>query len=163
MAAEVEIFQNIFSNIRKRNDSRNFIYMPIFVDERTPQPFREDLTVYDTENVTLEESNQKYVRDNQIFMDHECFGWGCCSIQVTFQASDMQQAAVLYDQMTAIAPIIVALTVSSPIWRGYLADEDCRWNSLKQTLDDRTLDEKKWMKKTRLDTTDVYISPEGSK
>jgi len=32
----------------------------------------------------------------------------------------------------------LALTGASPIWRGYLADVDCRWNVIAGSVDDRT-------------------------
>jgi glutamate--cysteine ligase catalytic subunit len=74
--------------------------------------------------------------------------------------------------LTPIAPIIIALSASSPIWRGYLSDIDCRWNVLKQAFDDRTEEElgfsplvyqRHILKKSRFDTTDCYLSSEGSK
>ena len=71
----------------------------------------------------------------------------------------------MYDQLTPIGPIVIALSASSPIWRGYLADIDCRWNVLKQAFDDRTKEEKglealkndrQLLKTSRFDSTDVY-------
>jgi len=34
------------------------------------------------------------------------------------------------------------LTAASPIWRGYLADVDCRWNVISGSVDDRTEEER---------------------
>jgi len=36
----------------------------------------------------------------------------------------------------------LALSAASPIWRGYLADVDCRWNVLCAMVDDRTAEER---------------------
>ncbi len=36
----------------------------------------------------------------------------------------------------------LALSAASPIWRGYLADIDCRWNILCAMVDDRTAEER---------------------
>lgn len=36
----------------------------------------------------------------------------------------------------------LALSASSPIWRGYLADIDCRWNTICAMVDDRTPEER---------------------
>ena len=88
---------------------------------------------------------------------------GCCCLQATFQAADLSQACLLYDQLTPIAPIILALSASSPIWRGYLSDIDCRWNVLKQGTDDRTAEELLTINKSRWDSAELYISAEGAK
>jgi glutamate--cysteine ligase catalytic subunit len=34
------------------------------------------------------------------------------------------------------------LTAASPVWRGYLADVDCRWNVIAGSVDDRTPEER---------------------
>ncbi len=62
-------------------------------------------------------------------------------LKVTFQGESLDDACNLYDQLTPIAPMVLALSASSPIWRGYLSDIDCRWNVLKQAFDDRTKEE----------------------
>ncbi len=36
----------------------------------------------------------------------------------------------------------LAMSASSPIWRGYLAEIDCRWNVLCAMSDDRTAEER---------------------
>jgi len=36
----------------------------------------------------------------------------------------------------------LALTAASPVWRGYLADVDCRWNVIAGSVDDRTPEER---------------------
>jgi len=36
----------------------------------------------------------------------------------------------------------LALTAASPVWRGYLADVDCRWNVIAGSVDDRTEEER---------------------
>lgn len=56
------------------------------------------------------------------------FGMGCCCLQVTFQAVNIDEARWLYDQLTPITPILVALSASTPIFRSYLADVDSRWD-----------------------------------
>lgn len=69
------------------------------------------------------------------------FGMGCCCLQMTFQAQSLGEARHLYDQLTPLTPIMLALSASSPIWRGYLSDIDCRWNIISASCDDRTLEE----------------------
>ena len=150
------LFKSATFNKIDRKQSLPQIYVPIYKDINTPNEFRLD----------------EEIRNEQIFMDHDGFGMGCCCIQVTFQAESIKQACYLYDQLTPIAPIVIALSASSPIWRGYLSDIDCRWNVLKQAFDDRTKEElgleplklnKKILKKSRFDTTELYLSEQGSK
>jgi glutamate--cysteine ligase catalytic subunit len=150
------LFKSATFNKIDRKQSLPQIYVPIYKDINTPNEFRLD----------------EEIRNEQIFMDHDGFGMGCCCIQVTFQAESIKQACYLYDQLTPIAPIVIALSASSPIWRGYLSDIDCRWNVLKQAFDDRTKEElgleplklnKKILKRSRFDTTELYLSEQGSK
>jgi glutamate--cysteine ligase catalytic subunit len=95
---------------------------------------------------------------------------GCCCIHVTFQTKSLEEVRFVYDQMTPLTPIILTLSASAPIWRGYLADIDCRWNVIRDAMDDRSPDElgkeplKKnhfLIRKSRFDTTDTYVSRQG--
>jgi len=36
----------------------------------------------------------------------------------------------------------LALSAASPIYRGFLADTDCRWNVIAASVDDRTREER---------------------
>lgn len=50
------------------------------------------------------------------------FGMGCCCLQMTFQAQSLEEARHLYDQLTPLTPVLLALSAASPIWRGFLSD-----------------------------------------
>uniref|UniRef100_A0A0L8FQN7 Glutamate--cysteine ligase n=1 Tax=Octopus bimaculoides TaxID=37653 RepID=A0A0L8FQN7_OCTBM len=61
----------------------------------------------------------------------------------------------------------LALTAAAPIYRGFLSDTDCRWCSLSQSCDDRTMQEQGLepltignilVKKTRFDSVGSYLS-----
>jgi glutamate--cysteine ligase catalytic subunit len=63
---------------------------------------------------------------------------------------------------------MLALSAGSPIYRGFLADVDCRWNVIAQSVDDRTEEElgqiplannKFVINKSRYDSIDCFISP----
>lgn len=43
-----------------------------------------------------------------IYMDCFEFGWGLCCLQATFQAQNLSQARVLYDNLAVICPIMVS-------------------------------------------------------
>ena len=108
--------------------------------------------------------------------------------QVTFQASSIDEGRFLYDQLTALCPILVSfynffppffstfsffsslfgkffadekishslllylsmtlicrqlsISAAAPIFRGLLADVDCRWDVISGSVDDRTDEEK---------------------
>jgi len=74
-----------------------------------------------------------------IHMDAMAFGMGCCCLQITFQAKDVDESRFMYDQLAVVAPIMMALTASTPIVKGRLADTDCRWGIISESVDDRTL------------------------
>jgi hypothetical protein len=40
-------------------------------------------------------------------MDAMAFGMGCCCLQITFQAKDLEEATKVYDQLVPVAPIMV--------------------------------------------------------
>jgi len=48
----------------------------------------------------------------------------------------------MYDQLGVLAPIMMALTAASPIFRGRLADTDARWDVIAASVDDRTDEER---------------------
>jgi glutamate--cysteine ligase catalytic subunit len=66
------------------------------------------------------------------------FGMGCCCLQVTFQAKDIDESRYIFDQLAVLAPILMALTASTPILKGRLADTDARWGIICESVDDRT-------------------------
>ena len=86
-------------------------------------------------------------------------------LQVTFQACNISEAENLYDQLAPLCPILLALTASSPIFRGYLADVDCRWDIISASVDDRNKKERSegGIPKSRYDSISSYISECSSK
>lgn len=73
-----------------------------------------------------------------IHMDAMAFGMGCCCLQITFQAKDIDESRYMYDQLAVMAPIMMALTASTPILKGRLADTDARWGIISESVDCRT-------------------------
>ena len=69
------------------------------------------------------------------------FGMGNSCLQVTFQASSIDEALHLYDQLIPLTPVMLALSAASPIFRGILADVDTRWAVISASVDCRTLEE----------------------
>ncbi|KAH7718887.1 Glutamate--cysteine ligase catalytic subunit [Aphelenchoides avenae] len=152
-------FKNLVRNIRGRRGAKVATNVPIFKDKNTPSPFVEEFTDAEAKAAAL---------PDHIYMDHMGFGMGLCCLQVTFQAVNVDEARWLYDQLTPITPILVALSAATPIFRGYIADVDSRWNIISASVDDRTAEErgleplknnKFVIKKSRYDSTDCYIYP----
>lgn len=107
-----------------------------------------------------------------VLLDAMGFGMGCCCLQLTFQACNITEARRLYDQLAPLCPIMLALTAASPVYRGYLTESDCRWNVISSSVDCRTdeergleplKDNKFRIAKSRYDSIDSYLSPEGAK
>jgi glutamate--cysteine ligase catalytic subunit len=77
-----KFFETATRNINLRRGARRpQAYVPIFVDERTPRPFVEDLCKYGVD----EQESRTLSKPDQIYMDAGGFGMGCCSLQVTIQ------------------------------------------------------------------------------
>ena len=73
-----------------------------------------------------------------IHMDAMAFGMGACCLQTTYQARDIAESRALYDQLAVLAPLLLALSANTPIWRGHLADTDVRWDAISASVDCRT-------------------------
>lgn len=57
---------------------------------------------------------------------------------MTFQARDVDESRYMYDQLAVLAPIMMALTAATPIYKGRLSDVDARWDVISASVDDRT-------------------------
>ncbi|KZO95665.1 glutamate-cysteine ligase catalytic subunit [Calocera viscosa TUFC12733] len=102
-----------------------------------------------------------------IHMDALAFGAGCCCVQTTIQAPDLDSARRLYDALLPLAPVMLALSAAAPAYRGWLADVDARWDVIRQAADDRTPEELglaplkdgyQLLPKSRYDSSSLYIS-----
>ncbi|KAI6141722.1 glutamate-cysteine ligase-domain-containing protein [Pisolithus tinctorius] len=163
-------FSTLTANIRNRRGSKVVANLPIFRDERTPQPFV-DPTIPWQRDIYPEDSEAKNgaALIDHIYMDAMGFGGGCCCLQLTFQCCSVNGARRMYDALIPVGPLMLALTAASPIWRGYLADVDCRWNVIMGVVDDRTREERGLeplknsryiIPKSRYDNVSLYISSE---
>eukprot|EP00834_Sanchytrium_tribonematis_P000168 NODE_4_length_77007_cov_1.156642.p8 type:complete len:578 gc:universal NODE_4_length_77007_cov_1.156642:29913-31646(+) len=127
-------FRTLTANIRNRRGHKVGINLPIFKDKNTSSPFLENLPrpqgyqhPYDT-NEAL---------PDHVYLDCMCFGMGCCCLQLTFQCSNIDEGRRLFDQLAPLAPLVMALSAASPIFKGYLTDRDCRWEVISASVDDR--------------------------
>ena len=136
--------------------------MPIFFDTNTPRPFIDPSIPWDRNLFPGDkEAKEGAALPDHIYMDAMGFGMGCSCLQITFQASNVDEARRVYDTLIPVGPIMVshsrptaqegqlrqntpqlALTAAAPVFRGYLADVDCRWNVIAGSVDDRTPEER---------------------
>uniref|UniRef100_A0A1I8F5X2 Glutamate--cysteine ligase n=1 Tax=Macrostomum lignano TaxID=282301 RepID=A0A1I8F5X2_9PLAT len=79
-----------------------------------------------------------------IYMDAMGFGMGCCCLQMTFQACSITEAYLLYDQLTPLSPVLLALSAASPVHRGWPLERN-RFR----------------IAKSRYDSIDSYLSADG--
>jgi len=123
-------FGALTQNIRTRRGEKVDIRMPRFRDTKTPTgtgPGGPPPT-----------SLQAALEMDEVYMDAMAFGMGCCCLQVTFQARDVQESRHLYDHLAVLSPIMLALTAATPVARGTLLDTDARWDIISASVDDRT-------------------------
>lgn len=149
-------FKTLTRNIRERRGEKVDINLTVFKDENTKIPV----------------DGSPADRPDAVHLDAMGFGMGCCCLQLTFQACNITEARTLYDQLTPLCPIMLALTAASPVYRGYLTESDCRWNVISASVDCRTAEERGEVPlkenqfrifKSRYDSIDSYLSPDGEK
>jgi len=155
-------FKTLVKNIIARRRRKVIINLPIYRDINTKSPFIEWFA---------SETDRSNSKKDHVYMDAMGFGMGCCCLQITFQATHLEEAKVLYDQLAPMAPIALALSAASPVYRGYLTDRDCRWEVISCSTDDRTSEEsgetaelkdsKYRIPKSRYDSISTYLSRPG--
>jgi hypothetical protein len=52
--------------------------------------------------------NKTEIRNNHIYLEGVLVGWGCCCLQVTFQAQSLTECLHLYDQLLPLTAIMVS-------------------------------------------------------
>eukprot|EP01062_Namystynia_karyoxenos_P055915 TRINITY_DN46928_c0_g1_i1.p1 TRINITY_DN46928_c0_g1~~TRINITY_DN46928_c0_g1_i1.p1 ORF type:complete len:739 (+),score=272.16 TRINITY_DN46928_c0_g1_i1:90-2306(+) len=97
-----------------------------------------------------------------IYMDCMAFGMGCNCLQTTFQANSIDEARHVYDQLAVLCPVMLALSASTPIHKGLLAEIDVRWMVISASVDCRREEEVPRIMKSRYDSVSTYISQRPS-
>ncbi|MCJ1472633.1 Zn finger-containing GTPase- Activating Protein for ARF [Lambiella insularis] len=161
-------FPTLAANIRARRGRKVEINVPIFKDVHTSSPFRDPTVDYDLEKWPEDDDVRNgAAKNDHIYMDAMAFGMGSCCLQITFQAKNITEGRQLYDQLSPLGPIMLALTAATPIYKGFLADTDVRWNQISRAVDDRTAEElgeqplkhSRWrIPKSRYASNSTYIS-----
>ena len=112
-------FPTLAANIRARRGRKVELNVPVFHDEKTPWPFKDPTVDYDMHNWPEDDDVRNgAAKDNCIYMDAMAFGMGSCCLQITFQAKNIQEGRKMYDQLSPLGPILLALTAATPIYKG---------------------------------------------
>lgn len=161
-------FPTLAANIRWRRGRKVQVNVPVFKDENTPWPWKDPTVNYDLHQWPEDDDVRNGAApDNFIHMDAMAFGMGSCCLQITFQAKNIEEGRKMYDQLSPLGPILLALTAATPIYKGFLADTDVRWNQISRSVDDRTPEElgekplqnDRWrLPKSRYASNSTYIS-----
>ncbi|KAI4861628.1 GCS-domain-containing protein [Hypoxylon rubiginosum] len=164
-------FPTLAANIRWRRGRKVQVNVPVFHDENTPNPWKDPTVNYDLHNWPEDDDVRNGAApDNYIHMDAMAFGMGSCCLQITFQAKNITEGRRMYDQLSPIGPIMLALTAATPVYKGFLADTDVRWNQISRAVDDRTPEElgekplknNRWrIPKSRYASNSTYISTDA--
>ncbi|WPK24015.1 hypothetical protein PUMCH_001269 [Australozyma saopauloensis] len=133
-------FPTLTANIRKRRGHKVAINLPFYPDENTKLiddsiPKR-DLFPSDQEPFL------GAAKPGHVYMDLMGFGMGSSCLQVTMQAADIEQARYLYDALAPLTPVMLAVSAAAPIFKGFLVNQDVRWNVISGAVDDRTFVER---------------------
>lgn len=129
-------FPTLTANIRKRRGHKVAINLPIYPDTNTKLiddsiPKR-DLFPSD------EEPWLGASQPGHVYMDSMGFGMGSSCLQITVQPSDIHEARYLYDTLAPLTPVLMAVSAAAPIFKGFLVNQDVRWNVISGAVDDRT-------------------------
>ncbi|KAI1344867.1 glutamate-cysteine ligase [Xylariaceae sp. FL0016] len=161
-------FPTLAANIRWRRGRKVEVNVPVYHDTNTASPWKDPTVNYDLHNWPEDDDVRNGASpDNFIHMDAMAFGMGSCCLQITFQAKNIVEGRQMYDQLSPLGPIMLALTAATPIYKGFLADTDVRWNQISRAVDDRTpeelgeepLNESRWrIPKSRYASNSTYIS-----
>ncbi|KAI9812810.1 MAG: Zn finger-containing GTPase- Activating Protein for ARF [Thelocarpon impressellum] len=135
-------FPTLAANIRARRGRKVALNVPVFRDAHTPRPFRDPTVDYDLHRYPEDDDVRNgAVAEDCIYMDAMAFGMGSCCLQITFQAKNITEGRRLYDQLSPLGPVMLALTAATPLYKGFVADTDVRWNQIGAAVDDRTPEE----------------------
>lgn len=164
-------FPTLAANIRSRRGRKVQVNVPVFHDTDTPWPWNDPTVDYNLHQWPEDDDVRNgAVKENFIHMDAMAFGMGSCCLQITFQAKNIEEGRKMYDQLSPIGPILLALSAATPIYKGFLADTDVRWNQISRAVDDRTPEElgekplktARWrIPKSRYASNSTYISQDS--
>lgn len=130
-------FPTLTANIRKRRGHKVAINLPMYPDQHTKlldDSIPRDRGLFPSDA----EPHLGALKPGHVYMDSMGFGMGSLCIQITMQAANIDEARYLYDALAPVTPIMLALSAAAPMFKGYLVNQDVRWNVICGAVDDRT-------------------------
>jgi glutamate--cysteine ligase catalytic subunit len=99
----------------------------------------------------------------EVYMDAMAFGMGMCCLQTTYLTKDITHARYLYDQLSILSPLFMALSAGTPFAKGRLLATDTRWDIISASVDDRSDSERDsksatYIPKSRYSSISQYLS-----
>lgn len=132
-------FPTLTANIRKRRGCKVIINLPIYPDKNT-KLVDDSIPHRDLFDSDIEYKHAS--KPGHVYLDSMGFGMGSSCLQMTMQAKNLSEARYLYDALAPVTPLLLSLSAAAPIFKGYLVNQDVRWNVISGAVDDRTFIEK---------------------
>merc|ERR1719187_423307 len=129
-------YKALFSNIKACRESNIFITVPLYQDDNTKETV--DAEYAEKKIKQNKWDDEQWNPHEQIMGDSTLFGVSFCCLQTTFQASSLEEALYLHDQVVVLCPILMALTAATPFFHGKISDFDARWQALSMSVDERS-------------------------
>ena len=120
-------YHHMTANITARRGRRPRVNVPVYQDVNTCQGCLEVLSEKGEDG-----SRQADQLPGHVFLDSSWATLGHCSLQLTIQGRDLEEARKIFDLLVPLAPIILALSAATPCLKGHLTATDCRWNCISQ-------------------------------
>ncbi|EDO15462.1 hypothetical protein Kpol_463p12 [Vanderwaltozyma polyspora DSM 70294] len=129
-------FPTLTANIRSRRGEKVAINIPMYQDLKTPK--MDDTIDFNRNWFQNEDKEAEFASmEKFIYMDSMGFGMGCSCLQLTFQAPSLPMSRYLYDSLINLCPVMLSVSSAAPFFKGWLADQDVRWNVISGSTDDR--------------------------
>ena len=156
-------FPSLTENVVHRRGAKQAILIPM---EEVDHDFSKDpqwalaRDIKEIDRFEIHELSRKTFNPvkGHIYMDSFSFGMGQNALQVTVGCSNINEARTIYDQFLVLAPLMLALSASTPALRGMLSAWDVRWPVIAGGCDDRTVEEEQYLHKSRYDSASLFIA-----
>ena len=133
-------FPTLTANIRKRRGCKVAINIPIYPDIKTKL---NDDSIPDRNLFSSDrEPWLGASKPGHVYLDSMGFGMGSSCLQTTMQAGDIDEARYLYDSLAPLTPLMLSLSAAAPFFKGFIVNQDVRWNVISGAVDDRTFCER---------------------
>ena len=161
MEEENTISKSLFFSDKCINHHPRFGCLARNIRERRGEKVEIKIPIYKDVNTNINKTNEEPF-PGEIYMDAMGFGMGNCAMQITLGSCCLTKAINNYDQLIPFAPLFLALSSCSPIFKGKLSNYDNRFLIISESVDDRTKEERdpnseKYIYKSRYSPIYSYI------